>query len=355
MDISNSFIEDYDGRKVIHVSARENRKPYSSSGDYRIRVGSSNKKIDPELLRELFFSSGSSSLESIECINQDLSFNTLKYFYMKNGLTINDENFCRNAGLMVNGRFNMLAQLLADENDISVKVVRFSGKDKTKMISRNEYGYKCLISAMEEADNYVISLNETMVDIESSLERKETKLFNAHAFEEAWTNACIHNRWVRNVPPCVYIFDDRLEIISTGGLPFGYTEDDFYSGVSHPVNPGLFRIMGQLNIVEQTGHGNLVIVGKYGKSAFTIRENYITVTIPFAFTPSMKHIDVNDLTRTEARVLMALKDNPTFTVRDVSDFCQIGTTRVSQILKLLKERGKLESVGSKKGGYWRVL
>ncbi len=138
-------------------------------------------------------------------------------------------------------------------------------------------------------------------------------------------------------------------------ITFGFTEDDFYSGVSHPVNPGLFRIMGQLNIVEQTGHGNLVIVDKYGKNAFTIRENYITVTIPFAFTPSMKQIDVNELTVTEGKVLMALKDNPTFTIRDISSFCQLSTSRIGDILRVLKERGKLERVGSKKGGYWRVL
>lgn len=352
--VPSIILEDYDGNKVIHVSAKGNRKPYSSSGDYRIRVGSSNKKIDPELLGELFFDSEKSSLESIECINQQLTFDTLKYFYIKNGLTINQENFFRNAGLKVNGKFNMLAQLLADENDTSIKVVRFSGYDKTKMLSRNEYGYKCLIASMQEASSYVISLNETRVDIVSGLVRKETKLFDTHAFEEAWTNACIHNKWVRNVPPAIYIFDDRIEIISTGGLPFGYSLEDFYSGVSRPVNNGLFKIMGQLNIVEQTGHGNLVIVDKYGKEAFSINENHIVVTIPFAFTPSMKQVDVNNLSPIQTKVLKVIKENPTFTMNDISSFCQIGTTRVGEVIKSLKELGKLERIGGTKGGYWKT-
>ncbi len=352
--VPSVIFEEYDGKKIIHVSAIGNRKPYSCSGDYRIRVGSSNKKIDPELLWKLFFDSDSSSLEAVECINQDLTFNTLKYYYMKNGLTINEDNFYRNAGLKVNGRFNMLAELLADENNTSIKVVRFSGLDKTKMLSRNEYGYKCLISAMKEADDYVLSLNETRVDIETSLERKETKLFDSHAFEEAWTNACIHNKWIRNVPPAIYIFDDRLEIISTGGLPFGYSKEDFYSGVSRPVNNGLFKIMGQLNLIEQTGHGNLVIVDKYGKDAFSINDNYITVTIPFAFTPSMKQVEFNSLSPMHAKVLTALKENPTFTMKEVASFCGIGTTRVGEIMKNLKEKGRLERVGSRKDGYWVV-
>ncbi len=352
--IPSVIFEDYNGKRIIHVTARGNRKPYSCAGDYRIRIGSSNKKIDPELLGELFFDSDVSSLEAVECINQDLTFDTLKYYYVKNGLTINEDNFYRNANLKVNGRFNMLAELLADENNVSIKVVRFSGLDKTKMLSRNEYGYKCLISAMKEADDYVVSLNETRVDIESSLERKETKLFDTHAFEEAWTNACVHNKWIRNVPPAVYIFDDRIEIVSTGGLPFGYSKEDFYSGVSRPVNIGLFKIMGQLNMIEQTGHGNLVIVDKYGKGAFNINDNFIVVTIPFAFTPSMKQVDVNGLSPMHAKVLMALKDNPTFTMNDVAVFCAIGTTRVGEIIKNLKDLGKLERVGSRRDGYWKV-
>ena len=201
---------------------------------------------------------------------------------------------------------------------------------------------------------YVASLNETRVDVESGLARKETKLFDKHAFEEAWTNACIHNKWVRNVPPAIYIFDDRIEIISTGGLPFGYSLEDFYSGVSRPVNNGLFKIMGQLNMIEQTGHGNLVIVDKYGKDAFSINENHIIVTIPFAFTPSMKQLDVNGLSPIQSKVLTVIKENPTFTMKEIAAFCQIGTTRVGQVIKSLKEQGRLERIGGNKGGFWEV-
>ena len=207
---------------------------------------------------------------------------------------------------------------------------------------------------MKEANDYVISLNETRVDIESSLERKETRLFDTHAFEEAWSNACVHNKWIRGVPPAVYIFDNRIEIISTGGLPFNYSKDDFYSGVSRPINSGLFKIMGQLNLIEQTGHGNLVIVDKYGKKAFDICDNHITVTIPFAFTPTMKQINTDGLSPMHVKVLMTIKDNPTFTMNDISKFCGIGTTRIGEIIKTLKELGKIKRVGSRRDGYWSV-
>ncbi len=341
-------------KTIIKVSVRGNNRPYASRGNYLIRIGSQNKKIDPDLLGELFYSSQSSSLETLESLNQHLSFNELKQMYTNAGFTVNEGNFDENMHFLTKGKYNYLANLLADENDISIKVVRFEGKDKLKMVSRNEFGFKCLFLAMKQALNFTLSLNETRVDIESALERKETPLFDRHAFEEAWTNACVHNKWIRNVPPAVYIFSDRIEVVSAGGLPFDYSADEFYRGVSNPVNPELARIMLQLGLVEQTGHGNLLIISKYGKEAFALGENYIGVTIPFAFVPTMALANQPGLLPSQKQVFEALANHPTHSLKAVSSLVGLGTTRVSQIVDELKTMGILERVGGRKGGYWRV-
>ncbi len=344
----------FDGKAIIKVSVSGNNRPYASRGNYLIRIGSQNKKVDPDLLGELFYSSHSSSLETLESLNQSPRFNELKQMYAGAGLTINEGNFNENMHFLTKGKYNYLANLLADENDISIKVVRFEGKDKLKMVSRNEFGFRCLFLAMKQALNFTLSLNETRVDIESELERKETPLFDRHAFEEAWTNACLHNKWTRNVPPAIYIFSDRIEIISTGGLPFDYSADMFYRGVSNPVNPELERIMLQLGLVEQTGHGNLLIISKYGKGAFALGENYINVTIPFAFVPTMALANQPGLLPSQRQVLEAIANHPTHSLKEVSSLVGLGTTRVSQIVDELKTMGVLERVGGRKGGYWLV-
>ena len=330
--------ETIDNKTIIHIEGQGNKKPYSCGGDYRIRIGSENKKIDPDLLGDLFFSSQNNSLESIESINQNLSFNKLKLMYSAKGLTIQNENFEENMNLRVNGKYNMLAELLADQNDYSIKVVRFAGTDKTNMVSRKEYGFTCLLTAMIQAKEYVLALNETRVDIKSDLVRKDTSLFDSNSFEEAWTNACLHNKWVRNVPPAIYIFNDRIEIVSTGGLPFGYTKEEFYRGISNPINKGLFKIMGQLGIAEQTGHGNLLIISKYGRGVFDIEDNHIIVTIPFSFIPDIAmHSEFDKLTDSQ-----------------ISSLCDLGTTRISQVIEELKNIGQISRVGSNKTGYWLV-
>lgn len=349
------YFEEYGDKTVIVVEAEGYNKPYSASGEYRIRIGSENKKIDPELLGELFFSGSQALVDNAESIDQNLSFTELKQLYLINGMTIDESTFARNMGLLTkNGKYNYLAEILSDNNNCSIKVVRFKGKDKQEMISRNEYGYHCLLIAMKQAYEYVAALNEVRVDLNSGMQRKETALFDLECFDEAWTNACLHNRWIKNIPPAVYIFSDRIEIVSTGGLPYDFTKEEFFSGISHPVNLSLQKIMGQLNMVEQTGHGVPKIIGVYGTKAFDIAENHITVTIPFAFEPSMNYTSYDGLSKSHITVLKIIKNNPMLKVNEIAAAAELGKTRVSQIISDLKSLGKIERIGGNKNGYWNV-
>ncbi|MBQ3697655.1 MAG: hypothetical protein II883_07015, partial [Spirochaetales bacterium] len=186
------------------------------------------------------------------------------------------------------------------------------------------------------------------------LERKETKLFDSSCFKEAWTNACLHNRWAKNIPPAIYIFDDRLEVISTGGLPVDFSEDEFFSGISHPVNLKLQKIMGQLNMVEQTGHGVPLIVSKYGRQAFELGENHITVRIPFSYEISSTKKDYSMLNRSQESVYMLVSETPTIRTDEIAQKTDLSISRINQIIKELKGMDKLERKGSKKLGYWET-
>ena len=77
-------------------------------------------------------------------------------------------------------------------------------------------------------------------------------------------------------------------------------------------------------------------------------------TIPFAFEPSMKQIDVNELTPIQSKVLMAIRENPLFTIKELALYCQLGATTIVEVIKELKEKGKIVRKGAKKGGYWEV-
>lgn len=346
------FIED---TTIVKVEVKGDNKPYSAYGRYYIRSSDEDRDISPENLKQLMRRYDSDSIVRIESNNQFLTFNQLKNLYMINGLTLNEDNFKHNLNLVTSdNKYNLMADILSDNNTYSIKVAKFSGVDKIDLIKRNEYGYKCLILAIQQVLDYVESLNETFVNMDGPV-RKETKLFDFSCFREAWLNACLHNKWSRLTPPAVYMYSNRIEIISTGGLPIDCSEEDFYKGRSNPVNIELQKIMGQLNLIEQTGHGVPLIVSKYGKSVFEITDNFITVTIPYSVVNDLKSkITNNDikLTKSEQKVLNALKEDNSLTVSELCKILDIKQTAINVAIKGLKEKGIIKRVGSNKEGYW---
>lgn len=354
--IPNIQIIDCGSSSIISVKVTGNSKPYSGNGLYLIRSGSENKKINPEQLRELVFVSSSETITSLESLNQTPSFSQLKQLFIIHGLNVNEKTFEKNNGLFNSeGKYNELSYVLSDSNDVSIKVIGFSGKDKTEMVYRNEYGYKCLLLAMRQVIDYVESLNETKVVVDGSLQRKELPLFDLKCFREAWTNACLHNKWSTLVPPAVYVYQDRIEIISSGGLPLDFSQDDFFQGISNPLNRQLQKIMGQLGIVEQNGHGVPTIVSKYGKEAFDISSNHIIVTLRFPFEIKKVTTSYDGLSSSQKKVLMAISNQPTILTNELVKVCELKISRINQVIKELKDLDRLERVGSKKDGYWKVI
>lgn len=350
--ISIEYIEE---KNIIKVYVQGNESPYSAYGKYYMRSADEDREISPSTLRNVMLSTAD-SLVRIESNNQVLSFNQLKMLYTNAGLTIREETYKSNLNLLTQeGKYNLMANLLADNNSFSIKIAKFKGTDKTELITRNEYGYKCLLVAIKQVLDYAEAINETFVEIHGGL-REETKLFDMEAFREAWLNACLHNRWTLQTPPAVYIFSDRIEIVSIGGLPTNYSLEDFYAGRSRPINLELQQIMVQLDYIEQTGHGVPLIVSKYGKNAFDITENFITVTLPLkkniTSPPTEKEPVLNEL---QQKIIQLIKDYPQITISEMAKRISMGKTAVNMAIKKLKDKKIINREGSNKSGYWVIL
>lgn len=356
--IPTIVLELFDNKNIIKVQVNGSNKPYSAFGKYYIRTADEDRELSPEQLRDLMLKREEADLiVKIKSSYKNLTFNQLKTFYISKGLTINSESFEKNLGLFQNDHdYNLMAELLADKNDISIKVATFSGTNKSQLIKRNEYGFKCLLTAMEQVINYVESLNDTKVSL-GGHQRQELQLFDISCFREAWINACLHSSWEKLNPPAVYIFSDRIEIISTGGLPQDLSVDEFYRGISRPINQKLQKIFGQLGYVEQTGHGIPLIINNYGKQAFEIMDNYLNVIIPF--TKSMvaertAKISNQQMNSSQQLIYNLLNNHPEYTIKDLVRETNISDGYVRKIINNLKTAGYLERIGSNKNGRWKV-
>jgi len=194
--------------------------------------------------------------------------------------------------------------------------------------------------------------------------RHEREMINNRAMREAVVNAIVRNDYSNGAVPKFEFFSDRLEITSAGGLPFGVTEDEFFSGYSTPRNKELMRVFRDLEIVEQLGSGVPRIVEKYGRKAFEIRANFIRVVFPYAVQATELPADSGKtveetvektVEETVEKIIQAMKGDPGITIDKLSQITGLSTRGVEWNLKKLKKTGRITRVGPRKGGQWKVL
>ncbi len=349
-------LELIDNKKIIKVYAKGNNIPYSAFGKYYSRSYDEDKQLSTHMLKALINKDGEPDyIVKKKASNQELSFKMLKGLYISNNIKINNENFEKNLELLNDdNEYNFMAELLADVNNISIKVVTFAGNDKTVMIKRTEYGGKCLLLAVNNVLEYMESINETKVKV-GGIKRIEENFFDFSSFKEAWLNACVHSKWSEEIAPTVYIYDNRIEIVSNGGLPSSLTIDDFYKGISKPVNKKLLKIFSDLNYIDQTGHGVPLIVKNYGKNAFYISDNTIIVTIPLNKTLLENYNEYDDLNNSEANILKIIKNNPKSKTKDFMSLTNFSEPYINKIIHSLKTKLYISRIGAKKNGSWKVL
>lgn len=365
-----SFVKQYheelEGKDIIRIEIKKGDKLYyikkygmSENGCF-IRIGSSCKSLTPDEIQDRFIKSltiKETNIIDIPSTKNDLTFKILKNYLISNNNHISDNTFFDNYHLLTrDGKFNYLAEILADKNDIVINVATFSSNDKTKYLKREEFGGKCLLLAMEQAKNYINSINQTYVNLETT-PRKEIKMFDTEAFEQAWINACVHNKWSESNHPGIYVYNNRLEIESFGGIPKVLTKEQFLKGKSEPVNKQLFDIFRACNFAEESGHGVPSVVSVYGDDAYVFSEYFIDVIIPFnkdGFNKAKSISKKKQPADIRKEILEILKNNGRISRKDLIIILNITEGSARHHLNKLQEEGKIEHIGPDKGGYWKV-
>ena len=352
---------DENGNRYIKITASGFNIPYSFDGRYYVRNVSADEAATNEVLRKMLTTTDADIIRQKTSYLQNLTFSSFSSVLIGCGIHIKGEKeFYSNYGLLTRGgKFNFNAYLLCDSNNVSIKIITFAGTDKTVMSMRTEYGNHCLLISVMEVLRFFESLNVTKVILGES-KREEIPLFDFPSFREAWINACVHNDWNNEIPPSVYLFDDRIEIVSYGGLPFSLSREGFYKGTSVPVNKSLLMVFMAAKLSEQSGHGVPTIVEKYGKEAFTFEDDTIKVTIPLSFERAevaarkVTEIHKKKLTEGQRKVYEALADNESATIKDVAGITSLSEGGVKKICSTLQEYGLLERIGTKRSGKWVV-
>ncbi len=317
MGLFDVLIENIDNVPVIKIFiASGSDKPYyktrfglSGKGCY-IRVGTAAEPMTTEQIDALYAKKVHNSLKNVVSPRQDLTFAQLKIYYSEKGFEPND-NFIRSLDLLTDdGKFNYVAYLLADENGNSMKLAKYSGTDRYDLISNNEYGYCCLITATQKVLDK-LDVENKVSSVITSKKRIDTPQWDKIAVREAVINAVVHNDYYYGAPSKIELFTDRLEITSIGTIPLGLSKEDFFNGVSLPRNRELMRVFRDIEMVESLGSGMTRIMRKYNRNNFEFGDNYIRMIVPYNWRTKNNNDPVNDPENDPENVLENVPENNT--------------------------------------------
>lgn len=160
-----------------------------------------------------------------------------------------------------------------------------------------------------------------------------------------------------------YIYDDRLEITSSGSLHFGLTPDALMAPhESLPWNPLIARAMYRRGLIEQWGRGTLKIAELMQQAGLPRPEiedagGCVTVRLaPARYIPPQRV--ARDLTDRQRAVLARLEAScGGLALRDVRQQMEGQATEweVRGDLQLLRQLGLVESLRRGRDALWRLV
>lgn len=250
---------------VLCVTVPEQHsKPYSFGGRFFIREGATCQQLSREEIREFFFKEGLIRVDETPCSAFDPSVEITPErwaeFAERAGIDpgLDSTTVLENLHLLIDSEMTYAgAWLLADDItrftlQASVTCAVFRGSGKTHILDRKEFKGN-LYAIYQEVMAYLqAKLNSALIpNVQGRDERLELP---ESALREAVVNAIAHRDYRSTANVQVYIFQDRVEIVTPGGLPAGMREEDLGSK-SVPRNPLLFSLLYRMRLVEQIGSG----------------------------------------------------------------------------------------------------
>ena len=193
--------------------------------------------------------------------------------------------------------------------------------------------------------------------------RRERYFVPEEALREALLNALCHKQYQSGTPIQISVYDDRLYIANCGNLPENWTLTNLMSKhASVPYNPNIAYVFYLAGFIESWGRGVEKICAaceREGTPApeYTINPGDIMIkfTAPADRIIRSKAVQTSDrATDQEQIILTLLREDPGYTVKQLSEKSGVSNKSVAARLKSLKEKGLIERVGSDRKGYWKI-
>ena len=338
--------------RTVTLTVQEGlHKPYLYKAKAYKRNDTSTIEVDRVELTRLILEGENLTFDATDAHSKSLTFHTLSTHIEKEiGICDVNDDVLKTLELEdSSGKFNVAAELLADKNTFpGIDIARF-GNNINIFKERLTFEKESVLLEYERTLE-VYKRNYQYEEVIGT-ERVARDLIPEAAFRETIANALVHRQWDINAHVRVSMFEDKIEVVSPGGLVKGISESEYLTGqISMLRNPILGNVFFRLGIIERFGTGVLRIKECYGKSAtqpqFFVNENSIKVVLPLFRS-------LVNLPEDEATVYRIIKGKE-MAIGEISASANFGKSKTLSILKKLASKGYAEVVGKGRGTKYRA-
>ena len=334
----NYTLEVQNNNQTIKLTVKSGiQKPYLYKSKAYKRNDTATIEVDTLEFSRLILEGKNIRFEELPCKDQELSFEIL-YSKLKESVQI--ETFNRdtlktlNLYDNVNG-YNNAGGLLADRNHFpGIDMVKF-GESISIIQKRVTFENISILDVYEKA--IAVFRDYYEYEVIQEADRKKVEKIPEAAFREAIANSLIHRVWDVESQIRVLMFDDRIEVVSPGGLPSGITVNEYLAGkLSALRNRNLANVFYRLGFVEIFGTGIIRIKQLYeeslAKPEFEVSENAIKVVLPI-FENNF------NLSEDEKTIYKVLSKTMLKSISEIAPYVPFGKSKTTQLLKSMGQKG----------------
>ena len=271
--------------------------------------------------------------------------------FLKNIKGINDDGTPTHAGLLF---FSKHSQRKFFHN-AQLRVARFKGTSVTHPVIDRLDCDETLWENVDTAEEF-IRRNIRLLSFRTSrsFQRDDKFEYPLNALREAIINALIHRNYQETADVRVFIFDNRVEVISPGTFPEGVSPDE---PTHNPVNPTLSQFMFDVGFIERYGAGIRMmqrLCREWGNKApryeFHPLETKIIFDSPIQESTFIEIDDISEqLNERQKNAFFYVQRNGQITRKEYVEINQVSNTTAYEELKDIADKGLLYVSGKGRG------
>ncbi len=187
-------------------------------------------------------------------------------------------------------------------------------------------------------------------------------------FEELLVNALVHRDYLVSAPIRLFIFDNRIEIISPGHLPNNLTVEKIRTGNSNIRNPILISYIAKgLLPYKGLGSGIKRALEEWPQIEFTddregclftvmIHRKEVDGSVKTKSSPkSSPKSSLKSSLKTEDKIVERIRQDVFITTEKLGKNLGVSKRAILKQIEKLKKRGRLRRIGPARGGHWEVV